>query len=226
MSKGDQEFDSERDREFDPLKAEIMRATYRALVNGGYSGLTMQSIADEFPKSKSLLYYHYDGKADLLADFLEFALHRFRREIDVETDEPERQLQALVDRLVPESLDEDRYRLQIALFELRSEAPHEAKFREQYAKIDRTLRNVIADILRRGVEEGVFVDIDPETEAENLVSLLTGVRVRRLTTHREFPVTGTCSALRAYIDRLKRDTRRAQNASDCSHAEDCDDPEE
>jgi len=41
--------DSETD---DPLKAEIMRATYRALIEQGYSELTIQGIADEFPKKQ------------------------------------------------------------------------------------------------------------------------------------------------------------------------------
>jgi len=124
--------DSETD---DPLKAEIMRATYRALIEQGYSELTIQGIADEFLKSKSLLYYHYDGKDDLIASFLGFATDRFRREIEIEIDDPEAQLRALVDQLVPESLDDDEYRVQVALLELRSETPHNEQFRQQYAVV-------------------------------------------------------------------------------------------
>lgn len=190
----------------DPLKAQIMRATYRALIEQGYSDLTMQGIADEFPKSKSLLYYHYDGKDDLLASFLGFATDRFRREIEVEIDDPEAQLRALVDRLVPESLDGDEYRVQVALLELRSETPHNERFREQYAVVDDTLKSVIADVLRRGIESGAFaVDADPDTEAEILVSLLTGVRTRRLSTHERFPVGETRGALDTHLDRLLAD---------------------
>ncbi|EMA58211.1 TetR/AcrR family transcriptional regulator [Halorubrum lipolyticum] len=190
----------------DPLEAEIMRATYRALVERGYNDLTVQAIADEFPKSKSLLYYHYDGKDDLLASFLGFATDRFRREIEVEIDDPEAQLRALVDRLVPESLDDDEYRVQVALLELRSETPHNDRFREQYAVVDDTLKSVIADVLRRGVESGAFAaDADPDTEAEVLVSLLTGVRTRRLSTREGFPIGGVRTALDAHLDRLLAD---------------------
>ena len=188
--------------EFDPLKTEIMRATYRALITQGYSDLTMQGIADEFAKSKSLLYYHYDGKADLLAEFLEFALHRFETEIAVEEDDPAEQLRTLVDRLVPEELEEDSYHVQIALLELRSEAPHEDLFRDQYTAVDERITAVISGILRRGVETGTFTDIDPETEAELLVSLLIGARTRRLTSYEEFDVRETRRALETYLDRL------------------------
>ncbi|ACM57585.1 TetR/AcrR family transcriptional regulator [Halorubrum lacusprofundi] len=191
----------------DPLKAEIMRATYRALIEQGYSDLTIQGIADEFPKSKSLLYYHYDGKDDLIASFLGFATDRFRREIEVEIDDPEAQLRALVDQLVPESLDEGEYRVQVALLELRSETPHNERFRQQYAVVDDALKSDIADVLRRGIESGAFAtDVNPDTEAEVLVSLLTGVRTLRLSTYERFPVAETRAALDGYLDRLLADS--------------------
>jgi len=191
----------------DPLKAEIMRATYRALIEQGYSDLTIQGIADEFPKSKSLLYYHYDGKDDLIASFLGFATDRFRREIEVEIDDPEAQLRALVDQLVPESLDEGEYRVQVALLELRSETPHNERFRQQYAVVDDALKSDIADVLRRGIESGAFAtDMNPDTEAEVLVSLLTGVRTLRLSTYERFPVAETRAALDGYLDRLLADS--------------------
>ena len=191
----------------DPLKAEIMRATYRALIEQGYSDLTIQGIADEFPKSKSLLYYHYDGKDDLIASFLGFATDRFRREIEVEIDDPEAQLRSLVDQLVPESLDEGEYRVQVALLELRSETPHNERFRQQYAVVDDALKSDIADVLRRGIESGAFAtDVNPDTEAEVLVSLLTGVRTLRLSTYERFPVAETRAALDGYLDRLLADS--------------------
>ncbi|AUX09296.1 TetR family transcriptional regulator [Halalkaliarchaeum desulfuricum] len=192
-------------REFDPLKEEIMDATYRALVTHGYGDLTVQSIADEFDKSKSLLYYHYEDKEDLLAEFLEYALQRFRRDVEIEVDEPEAQLHTLVDRLVPADLEEDSYQVQIALLELRSEAPHNERVREQYTRVDRSLQDVIVGILRRGIDEGVFVDVNPEAEAEILVSLLFGIRTRRLTTDEELSVADTRDALEMHLDRLKAD---------------------
>ena len=65
-------------------REEIMRATYLALCEHGYASLTIQRISDEFPKSKSLIYHHYDGKDDLLIDFLEFVLERFEKTVSFE----------------------------------------------------------------------------------------------------------------------------------------------
>ena len=195
---------STEEQDFGPLKEEIMRATYRALVKHGYNDLTVQAIADEFAKSKSLLYYHYDGKDDLFADFLEYALQRFRQDIEVEMEDPKNQLNALVDRLVPEELEEGSYQVQIALLELRCEAPHKPRVREQYTRVDQTLQEVIAGIIKRGVKQGVFADVDPAIEAELLVSLLYGARTRRLTTHDEFPIQETRDSLEMYLSRLRQ----------------------
>jgi len=193
---------SEEIQDFDPQEEEIMEATYQALVKCGYSGLTVQAISDEFDKSKSLMYYHYEDKDDLLADFLEHAIRRFRRNMELQADEPKAQLDELVDRLVPSKLKDDSYQFRIALLELQSEAPHDEQVREQYTRINRTLRDVIARIVRRGIDRGVFADVDPEVEAEILVSLLFGIRARRLTTDENLRGTDARNAIKTHLDRL------------------------
>lgn len=49
----------------------IMQATYRSIQQHGYTNLTIAKIADEAGMSKSALYNHYDGKDDLLLEFLD-----------------------------------------------------------------------------------------------------------------------------------------------------------
>ncbi|PSP70021.1 TetR/AcrR family transcriptional regulator, partial [Halobacteriales archaeon QH_9_66_26] len=61
----------------DDTQAAIMDATYRALCEHGYADLTIQTIADEFDKSKSLLYYHYDTKDEILIGLLDYLLGQF-----------------------------------------------------------------------------------------------------------------------------------------------------
>jgi len=91
--------------------------------------------------------------------------------------------------------------------ELRSETPHNERFRQQYAVVDDALKSDIADVLRRGIESGAFAtDVNPDTEAEVLVSLLTGVRTLRLSTYERFPVAETRAALDGYLDRLLADS--------------------
>lgn len=187
-----------------PTKQEIMEATYQALSEHGYGNLTIQAIANEFDNSKSLLYYHYDGKDDLLVDFLDHALHQFLEEVRVQ-DRPAKRLRTLIDNLVPETLDDEPYRVQLAMFELRVNAPHDHRCRQQYLDVDRELKEFIRETIQQGVESGVFVAVDPAVEAERFLSLLTGVRTRRLTTYDEFSIKTARNALITEINHMKSD---------------------
>jgi len=116
--------------------------------------------------------------------------------IESRIDDPEAQLRALVDQLVPRSLGEGEYRVQVALLELRRDA-HNERFRQQYAVVDDALKSAIADVLRRGIESGAFAtDVNPDAQ-QVLVSLLTGVRTLRLSTYERFPVAETRAAFGA-----------------------------
>ncbi|MFC6974124.1 TetR/AcrR family transcriptional regulator [Halomicroarcula sp. GCM10025709] len=62
-----------------------MHATFCALQQHGYAGLSIQRIADEAELSKSTFYHHFDGKEDLLLSFLEFILDTFDQLFQLES---------------------------------------------------------------------------------------------------------------------------------------------
>lgn len=192
-----------RVEDMDPGKREIMEATYKALRKHGYGNLTIQRIADEFEKSKTLLYYHYDGKDDLLVDFLDYVLHRFLADLPTDEQSPRAELETLVDTLLPETLDEESYQVQLAMFELRVNSPHDEECREQYLEVDSELKSLLTDIIERGVETGDFEAVDPEVESEALLSLLTGTRTRRLTVFDpDESIRHLRRAIRTHIERM------------------------
>ena len=87
----------------DEVHEELMAATYRALCAHGYADLTMQRIADEAGKSKSLLHYHYGTKQELLVAFLDYLFDRFEARVAAtEGDAPETRLRVLLDKMVPD----------------------------------------------------------------------------------------------------------------------------
>lgn len=92
---------SETNQEAADTGEAIMEATYRALCKHGYVNLTMQAIADEFEKTKAVLYYHYDTKDDLLVAFLDYLLDRFTEQLDIDNVvHPNDRLEALIDELL------------------------------------------------------------------------------------------------------------------------------
>src|SRR5699024_8534223 len=94
----------------------IMEATYRALCEHGAAELSVQAIADEFDKSKSLIFYHYESREQLLSAFLAYLLDGFERRVAASADEePDEQLDRLIDTLLFGPDDNEDF--QIAMFE-------------------------------------------------------------------------------------------------------------
>lgn len=197
-----------------------MEATYRALRSHGYADLTMQDIADEAGKSKSLLHYHYDTKQDLLVTFLEHLLSWFSQkmsEMDAETSTE--RLEALVDRLLPGE-DEEWERFHRALFELRAQAPYTEAYREQLRRNKGFLQGQFVEIIQDGVDSGEFRAVDAESTARFIVSALDGARSSRVTLGDDADQQAVREGLREFIF---SDLRR-ENGGECGH-DDADDPE-
>ncbi|EMA65042.1 TetR/AcrR family transcriptional regulator [Halorubrum kocurii] len=161
---------------------EIMDGVYRALRAHGYADATMQDIADECSKSKSLLHYHYDTKEDLLVAFLDHVISDSERRIAAHADDPPAErLAGFIGWFVFERQAVDREAFHIALLELRTQGPFNEPIREQLVRSDRLLRGTVVDILESGIEAGVFRDVDVEETAALLVATLDGARTRQIT---------------------------------------------
>lgn len=180
----------------------IMEATYRALQKHGYADLSISNIADEFEMSKSLLYYHYEDKDELLVAFLDHIIGRFSEDIAVDAwTDPEVQLRSFFDRLLPTTLATDRREFQVALFELRAQAPHHETYRERFTTTDRLIRETIAEYITAGIEENDFRDVDPDETAQLFLSVINGGMLERVTTDDSDPIEDLRGALDDYVSR-------------------------
>jgi AcrR family transcriptional regulator len=165
-------------------REELMGATYRALCAHGYADLTVDRIAAEFSKSKSLIYHHYDGKDDLLLDFLEFSLKHFEAGLPFEeaATDPDDHLRRVLDHVLATSLPEERREFAAAMVELRAQAAHDDRYRDAFATHDRFFRDRFAAIIEAGQADGVYAsDVDPEAVATTLVTLVNGSMNRHVT---------------------------------------------
>jgi AcrR family transcriptional regulator len=187
----------------DETTAAIMEAVYRALSRNGYPATTMSEIAAEFEKSKSLLYYHYDGKDELLNDFFAHLCEHLEATLLEEAgdDDPSEQLRSLIDRLLPAEMDDESLRFRRAFFEIRSQAPHNQAYHDQIERSDEIVLDALTETVRRGVDEGRFVDVDPEREAELLFSTIYGIMERGVTLEDRALIERNRAAL---YDRIER----------------------
>lgn len=170
-----------------------MRATYCALEQYGYAGLSIQRIADEADLSKSTFYHHYDDKEDLLTSFVDFILAEFTRIFSLEAgDDPLERFRTYVYLILDlGSVDEvadttSSERVLGTYVELRAQAVRDQTFREKYTEIDQAFEEQLSGIVRDGIEAGVFKDVDPERTATFVLTLIAGHAFRHSTREDDF----------------------------------------
>lgn len=147
-----------------------MEATKEALRKHSYSELSIQNIADEFEKSKSLLYHHYDGKDEILLEFMDFMLENFREEVLSEQEEsPGEELER--DAFMAFDSRHDCGILK-TLTELRTQGLRDERFQEKFRGLENTYRNRLENLISAGKESGRFrKSVDPETSAEFILAV-------------------------------------------------------
>lgn len=134
-------------------KKEIMEATFSAVRKHSYSELSVQNIADEFDKSKSLLYHHYEGKDEILLDFLDYILESFKEEaFNPHTEDSSEEFEA---RAFMAFRGQDCELIK-TLVELRTQGIRDKRFRKKFDSLDKHYRNRLEELLEEGREEGKF----------------------------------------------------------------------
>lgn len=167
----------------DETRVEILKATYAALCEHGYADLTIDRIGQHFPKSKSLLYHHYEGKDDLLIDFLGYLLGTFEAGLGLDSEaDAHTRLTELFDRVLSSEDDPESEAIRKAMVELRAQGASDEEYRQHFTEHDRFFKDQLAEIIRDGIEEGTFREVDPEQVAMVLHTLVGGSMVQRATT--------------------------------------------
>ena len=204
-------FDDPFGSDTDETRTAIMRATYAALIEHGYENLTMQRIGDEFPKSKSLIYQHYDGKDEVLVELLEFLLDHFETQMPRSDSRNAHDcLRTVLDYVLTPDPDADRAALTKVMVELRGQAPHNETFGEYFTANDDRFRRNLADIVERGIEEGVYRPVDAEAVADFLLTAMSGGTVRRATAADAVDIVAVRNEVDAYLRfRLLRDDEQS-----------------
>lgn len=162
-------------------QTELLKATYDALCTHGYADLTLQTIGEEFDKSTSLVYHHYDSKDELLLDCLDSMIDQLDENIPSDSEQPRESIDAILELFALTVSDSDA-RFYKALTELRGQAPQHTGYRDRFTRGDRLIQAKLTEIVATGVERGEFRKQDPERTGATLYTLITGAIVRRMTT--------------------------------------------
>lgn len=168
----------------------IMWATFRALRKHGYAGISISRIADECEVSKSTLYHHFDDKEEILSSFMTYMREYLVRRYTVEsTGDPVEDLGAYLrvafgDYPPPESMPGAMENIENYI-ELRAQATRNPTYRAEFTELDAELHDCLVDIIETGIEQGVFVDVDPERFATYLGTMIDGSNLQRTTNDKD-----------------------------------------
>lgn len=154
---------------------ELVRATYRVMARQGSHRLSLQDIADDAGVSKGLLLYHFRSKDALLVATMRHVLHqtaeRIRRNV-VDAGDARQALSRLLDAVwVAPGPNRD---FQLFYYDLIEHAYRN----DTYAQLPDLLREIInsvyAEVIARGVEEGIFAVDDPDQAAVSMRAVIEG----------------------------------------------------
>lgn len=142
----------------------------------GYASTRLLDIAREAGLSKGGVYFHYRAKEQLFHEILENYVRVLQDRWDFEpiADQP---ADRTMGRLVTTHLrsmqdDPDEVRLFNLLVTM---AAQEQAFRDKLDELLRVMRGLFANVIERGIHEGVFIGGDPQQLAVSVLSYLNGL---------------------------------------------------
>ena len=188
----------------------IMEATFRALSKHGYADLRMRDIGEEMEMTRQVIHYHFDGKYDLMASFLEYVIDQYEGGVELDEDaDPKSELDARIDQCLfgpefGEFTHWDRMKVYHELFAYaKNDERHRALFNEHYDRI----RGSIVDVVEDGIEQGVFREVDTHRFGQLVTDVIHAARGRRISLgHQDAPVEARRAIDEFILDSLYADS--------------------
>lgn len=154
------------------MRERILRVAAEHFVAHGYEGTSMREIAADCGITKAALYYHFDGKSELLTEVFSDYLAQLGAAItgSLSTDQrAEQRLRAVIDALFAEP-PQRRAVMRLAMhdsghLEPEQRAAFGRAYHEQFLE---PLRQIFAD----GIDSGEFKPADPNFYVKVLLGLL------------------------------------------------------
>ncbi|MET8396956.1 TetR/AcrR family transcriptional regulator [Streptomyces anthocyanicus] len=169
---------------------QIVRETVRLIAEHGFHAVRVADIARACATSSAAIHYHFPGRAELLEAAVRWCMDEdtARRAARLaEADDAAAELSQLIALQTPRTAQQRR---QWAVWlDLWAEAARSTTVGRLHSEYYRQWRETVADVVRRGVGQGVFrAGLDPQAAALTLTALIDGLATHVLS------VDGTASA--------------------------------
>ncbi|WDT90511.1 TetR family transcriptional regulator C-terminal domain-containing protein [Streptomyces sp. SCSIO-PteL053] len=188
---------------------QIVRETVRLIAERGFHAVRVADIAAACHTSTAAIHYHFPGRDELLEAAVRWCMDedtRRRADATAGTQHAGDELRLLIELQTPRT--EQQRRQWCVWLDLWAEAARSTTVGRLHGEYYRQWRGTVADVIRRGVEQGVFRPVDADGAALALTALIDGLASQVLATEpdgRDDGVPGTGvqamhDALIAHVD--------------------------
>ncbi len=157
---------------------EILETTCAVVIERGFAGTRIADVAKRLEVSSSLIHYHFDSKEQLLAEAFAHYANKDVAEMEGEVENAPTalgKLERVIQNYVPEGSDDVEWMLWIDGW---GEALRNPMMRKISQQLDEQSTELLARIIRNGVESGEFTCPDPNAAAMRLTALVDGLAVQ------------------------------------------------
>ncbi|MFE0878506.1 TetR family transcriptional regulator C-terminal domain-containing protein [Streptomyces smyrnaeus] len=158
---------------------QIVRETVRLIAEHGFHAVRVADIAAACDTSTAAIHYHFPGRAELLEAAVRWCMdedtaRRAARIAEAGADEDAAaELDELLALQTPRT--EQQRRQWLVWLDLWAEAARSTAIGKLHVEYYRQWRTTVADVVRRGIAQGVFREVDPEFSALRLTALVDGL---------------------------------------------------
>jgi AcrR family transcriptional regulator len=157
---------------------EILETTCQVVIERGFAATRIADVAKRLEVSSSLIHYHFDSKEQLLAEAFEHYANKDVAEMEAEIESAPTalgKLERVIQNYVPEGSDDVEWMLWIDGW---GEALRNPMMKKISQQLDEQSTELLARIIRIGVESGEFTCPDPTAAAMRLTALVDGLAVQ------------------------------------------------
>ena len=160
-------------------KARILEAAVKQFSVNGYNKASVDSICEQAGVSKGAFYHHFQTKQDVFLALLDGWLQTFDQVIEASKDRPVPETFQMMTEYFPYIFESASDNLPMFL-EFMLQASRDEKIWQASISPYRRYHKHFASLIKRGIAEGSFVDVDPNLAARLIVSAAMGLLLQSL----------------------------------------------
>lgn len=160
-------------------RAHILEAAVKQFAVNGYNKASVDSICDQAGVSKGAFYHHFKTKQDVFLALLDGWLQTFDQAIEASKDRPVPETFQMMTEYFPYVFESASENLPMFL-EFLQQASRDEKVWQASIAPYRRYHKYFAALIKKGIAEDSFVEVNPDLAARLIVSTAMGLLLQSL----------------------------------------------